>query len=492
MITPSRDEFIRRTAHGNIVPLYREILADRLTPVSAFEKVATGPGSFLLESAEGGERMGRYSFIGNNPFLILRSKGDIATITEGDNVRQLTLQKGRDPLHLLQEIMSQYQYVPDPALPRFCGGAVGFMAYDIVRFFEDLPDTTIDDLQVDDCCFLLTDTLLIFDHVQHRVKVVCNARVGQDPGQAYDRAAARIEGVIARLRSPMPALPSIPSCHELAITPNQTGEQFKEAVSRCKEYIEAGDAFQVVPSQRWDVTFQARPFELYRSLRSINPSPYLYYLDLGEQQVVGSSPEILVTVQNDKVRVRPIAGTRKRGVTPEEDLRLEQELLADEKERAEHIMLVDLGRNDVGRVSVYGSVKVEELMVIERYSHVMHIVSNVTGKLAQGLNVFDVMRACFPAGTLTGSPKVRAMEIIDEVEPTRRGLYGGAVGYFSFNGDADFAIAIRTMLVEKNHAYLQAGGGVVYDSTPEGEFQESVNKSQALLAALEMAQGGLE
>lgn len=492
MLTPSRDDFVSQARQGDRIPVYREILADRLTPVSAFEKIAGSGGAFLLESVEGGERIARYSFLGSDPYLVFRSRGRTATLIEGAQSRQVDIPEGQDALSLLKELLVRYRFVETPGLPRFCGGAVGFLSYDIVRFFEDLPSDTVDDLGVDDACFLFTDSLLIFDHVKHRMLVLCDARVMDDAGAAYDRAAARIEELIACLRTPTPYQSTRGVPHGVRAEPNMAREQYEAAVARCKEYIAAGDAFQVVPSQRFTVRLQTDPFEVYRALRSVNPSPYMYYLDIGGRQVVGSSPEILVTVEDATVTVRPIAGTRPRGATPGEDARLEAELLADDKERAEHIMLVDLGRNDVGRVSEYGTVNVDELMVIERYSHVMHIVSNVSGSLRKDADAFDAMRACFPAGTLTGAPKVRAMEIIEELEPTRRGLYGGAVGYFSFNGDMDFAIAIRTMLVEGRRAYFQAGGGVVADSVPANEYQESVNKSRALLAAIEMAEAGLE
>ena len=491
--TPTRDDFITQAAEGDLIPVYRELLADRLTPVSAFERIAAGrPGSFLLESVEGGERLARFSFMGAEPFLTLRSKGTTAIIEEAGETRTVTLNDGEDVLTLLKSLLARYRFVPTPGLPRFCGGAVGFLAYDIVRFFEKLPELAEDDLHLDDCCFLFTNTLLIFDHVKHRIKVLCNARVNGDPGAAYDLAVAKIEEMAARLKTAADIDPSPANAGPLEVQANMSRQTFEAAVVRCKDYIVAGDAFQIVPSQRFAVKLHAQQFEAYRALRSINPSPYLYYLDLGDRQVVGSSPEILVTVEDRVVTNRPIAGTRPRGASHEEDLRLEEELLADEKERAEHIMLVDLGRNDIGRVCEYGSVKVDELMVIERYSHVMHIVSNVSGQLAQDKDVFDVTRACFPAGTLSGAPKVRAMEIIEELEPTRRGLYGGAVGYYSFNGDMDFAIAIRTMLVQGDTAYVQAGGGVVADSTPEGEYQESLNKARAVMAAIEMANAGLE
>lgn len=493
MLIPSREEFIELAAQGNLIPVYREILADRLTPVSAYDRIAGDGPSFLLESVEGGERLARYSFLGARPFLTLRTKGRAAFIEDEGNQRLAEIGPGEDALTLLSDLMKRYRFVEVEGLPRFCGGAVGFLAYDVVRFFEDLPSTTHDDLGLEDCCFLFTDTLLIFDHVRHRIKVLCNARVADDPGDAYDRAADRIEALVGKLRAPGPPLPSPPQVSEpLEVRANLTQEQYEDIVRRCKEYIHAGDAFQVVPSIRFAVKCDVPPFELYRALRSVNPSPYMYYLDLGGRQVVGSSPEILVTVDRRRVRVRPIAGTRPRGATTEEDQRLEQELLADEKERAEHVMLVDLGRNDVGRVSRYGTVEVSELMVVERYSHVMHIVSNVCGELDEGKDVFDVMRACFPAGTLSGAPKVRAMQIIEEMEPTRRGLYGGAVGYFSFSGDMDFAIAIRTMLVDGKTGYVQAGAGIVADSDPASEYRECVNKARAVMAAVEMARSGLD
>ncbi len=494
MFHPSRQEFIRKSAEGNLIPVYREILADRLTPVSAFEKIADGPGAFLLESVEGGENLARFSFLGCEPFLTLRTRGRAATIEEAGTARTVELPEGGDALTLLQELLTRYKFVEMPGLPRFCGGAVGFLSYDMVRCFERLPVDTVDDLQVEDCCFLFTDTILIFDHVKHRLKVLCNARidVNGDPGEVYDRAVARIEEIIARLRTPVMPSRTPPSGVKMDVRSNMSQSDYESAVERCKEYIAAGDAFQVVPSLRFSVKIDACPFELYRALRSVNPSPYMYYIDLGARQVVGSSPEILVTVEDGTVTVRPIAGTRPRGETPREDARLAAELLADEKERAEHIMLVDLGRNDIGRVCEYGSVKVDELMVIERYSHVMHIVSNVSGRLVADKDIFDVTRACFPAGTLTGAPKVRAMQIIEEMEPTRRGLYGGAVGYYSFNGDMDFAIAIRTMLVDGDTAYVQAGAGVVADSVPELEYRECCTKARALMAAIEMAEAGLE
>jgi anthranilate synthase component I len=515
-VTPERDEFLRRSEKGNLIPVYREILADRLTPVSAFEKLVgdtSGDGyAFLLESVERGEQIGRYSFLGCDPSVIFRSKGDVATLIEGNRKQTAVIAPGDDPLTLLKELLGRYTYVETPDLPRFCGGAVGFLGYDVVRFFENLPDTNPDEIDVDDACFLFTDTLLIFDHVRHGLKVVCNAHVTDDPNHAYDEAVEKIEELIARLRgnsgvgyrvSGVDKNPTPNTENQKPETKNQhptpvhveslfSRDAYEAGVEKCREYILAGDAFQIVLSQRFKVNFTASPFDVYRALRSVNPSPYMYYLMLGDRKIIGTSPEILVTVERGTVRVRPIAGTRPRGKDAEEDARLEAELLADEKERAEHIMLVDLGRNDIGRVCEYGSVKVDELMEIERYSHVTHIVSNVTGRLSPDKDVFDVLRACFPAGTVSGAPKVRAMEIIDEQEPTRRGFYAGSLGYFSYSGDMDMAITIRTMLVDGQTAYLQSGGGLVADSIPANEYQECVNKARALVQAIERAEEGLD
>jgi anthranilate synthase component 1 len=396
------------------------------------------------------------------------------------------------PLDVLREEIERYGWVDVPGLPRFAGGAVGYLAYDLVRRFERLPIQTEDDLQVDDAAFMFTRAFLAFDHVRHRILIICIAVVEEDAATAYDEAVARIGEMVERLHAPPPQCDPTRDVPAPAMAANLSRRDYERVVARCKEYINAGDAFQIVPSVRFSASVACTPLELYRSLRSINPSPYMYFLDFGDTHVVGSSPEILATVEHGRVRVRPIAGTRPRGKTEGEDARLEAELLADEKERAEHIMLVDLGRNDVGRVAAYGTVVVEDLMTIERYSHVMHIVSNVSGRLAGDQSAFDAVRACFPAGTLTGAPKVRAMEIIEEAEPTRRGLYGGAVGYFSFKGDADFAIAIRTMLVKAGRAHIQAGAGVVADSDPAREYDECVNKARALLNAVELAHMGLD
>jgi len=499
-IFPDFETFETQAEQGNLIPVYREILADRMTPVSAYERLTANlPAetfSFLLESVEGGEHLGRYSILGSDPALIFRTKGRTATYTENGVSRTETIPDGSDPLTLLRDLLRRYTFVPNENLPRFCGGAVGFFGYDVVRFFEELPDANPDELNVDDACFVFTDTLIIFDHVRHRLKAVCNAHItDNNAGNAYHNAVAKVENLIHLLQHGGVHPPShVPysSPKLILLEACFPRDEYEAAVERCRQYILAGDAFQIVLSQRFRVEFTVPPFDIYRALRSVNPSPYMYYLDFGGRKIIGTSPEILVTVEGDTVRVRPIAGTRPRGHNVAEDARLELELLADEKERAEHIMLVDLGRNDIGRVCEYGTVSVDELMIIERYSHVMHIVSNVTGKLAAGQDEFDVLRACFPAGTVSGAPKVRAMEIIDQQEPTRRGFYAGSVGYFSYTGDMDMAITIRTMMVDGQTAWLQAGGGLVADSVPANEYQECLNKSRALLNAIELAEQGLE
>ncbi len=498
MTSPTREEFLAKARQGNLIPVWREVLADMETPVSAFRKIAGGrPNSFLLESVEGGERLARYSFLGSDPFMIFRSKGDTATITEGERTETFALKSGeRDPLHVLKELLGRYTYVPSPELPPFVGGAVGMIGYDTVRFFEKLPTRAKDDLGLDDCIFLFTDALLVFDNVKHKVLALCNAHVapGTDPGAAYEAAVGKVEELLERLKGPSVSSP-VPSSLRGGghFIPNRTEADYLDAVRRAKEYIAAGDTFQAQIGRRLEKTLYADPFDVYRALRSINPSPYMFYLDFGDTKLVGASPEILVGEQSGIVTVRPIAGSRHgRGATPAEDDAIAADLLADEKERAEHIMLVDLARNDIGRVAEYGSVRVDELMVIEKYSHVMHIVSEVTGMLREGLDQFDVLRASFPAGTLTGAPKVRTMEIIEELEPTRRGHYGGGIGYFSFSGNMDTAITIRTALVKGSTIYLQAAGGVVADSVPEYEFRETSAKMGALVRAVEWAEAGLE
>lgn len=491
MVTPTREEFIRLAEKGNLIPVSREILADMETPVSAFRKIDDGQASFLLESIEGGEKWARYSFLGSGVRTLFRSRDRYFEILEnGEVVRS---GQSDDPLAELQGLMAGYRAVADPELPRFFGGAVGYYGYDMVRFVEELPTDKPRTIDTWDACFLLTDTLLIFDNVRQKVRVVCNATVGEgeDPGAVYDRAVETVGDLIHRLRQPLP--PPVDGVGPASsLEANFSPDAFRSAVEKCKDYVAAGDIFQVVLSQRFSGLLGADPFDVYRALRTLNPSPYMFFLRFSDTLVIGASPEVLVRLEDGRVEVRPIAGTRPRGRDQEEDLALEKELLADDKERAEHIMLVDLGRNDIGRVCRTGTVEVSELMVIERYSHVMHIVSNVRGEVAEGRDCFDVLRATFPAGTLSGAPKVRAMEIIDELEPCRREIYGGAVGYFSYSGNMDMAIAIRTLVAKGNTIHVQAGAGIVADSDPEMEYQETLNKARGVFRAVEMAREGLD
>jgi anthranilate synthase component 1 len=494
MYYPSRAEFKEKARHGNLIPVWKEVLLDTETPVSAFRKIGGSQYAFLLESVEGGENVGRHSFVGSEPFAVFSSKGDTVTVSREGRQRTLRLGAGEDPLTALKGLLSEYTFVPVEGLPRFCGGAVGFIGYDVVRFFEHLPERGNDDLNLPDCVLVLTDTCLIFDHAFHRGKVLSNALVNGSPDQAYDEAVRKIEALSARLAAPSPAVPAPrPRPNDMRLTTNLSREDYEAMVASAKEYISAGDVIQVVLSQRMSRPVAANPFDIYRALRSLNPSPYMYYLTYGDVKIIGSSPERLVSVQDGEVVTRPIAGSRPRGATQEEDEALAAELLADEKERAEHIMLLDLGRNDLGRVCRYGTVVADEQMVIEKYSHVQHIVSNVRGRIRADRDPFDVLRACFPAGTLSGAPKVRAMEIIEELEPTRRGPYGGVIGYFSFSGNMDTAITIRTIVCTNGTAHMQVGAGIVADSVPSREYEECVSmKGGALLRAIEMAEAGLE
>jgi anthranilate synthase component 1 len=490
MLTPNEGEFERFAAQGfNLIPVTREVAADLETPVSAFLKVARGEYAFLLESVRGGEKWGRYTFLGSEPSRVIRARG-----RRMDLIRPGRAVEARSVANPFQELRGELKGIraPEiPGLPRFFGGAVGFLAYDIVRAFEPrIPESVHDDLGVPDLYLMFTDTVLVFDNVRQTLRIIANVPIAEfsSIGAAYRSGQDKIEEIVERLSAA-----AIPPClegpppdlrGEIPITSNVTREGYMAMVEAAKEYIAAGDIIQVVPSQRFEAPLTAHPFNLYRSLRTINPSPYMFYLRLGDHTLVGASPETMVRVEGREITLRPIAGTRRRGVTAGEDLALERELLADPKELAEHVMLVDLGRNDVGRVARIGSVKVTELMVVERYSHVMHIVSNVVGELNDGMDAFDAFRATFPQGTVSGAPKIRAMEIIDELESVRRGVYAGAVGYFSYTGNTDTAIALRTLLVKGDRVYIQAGGGVVADSDPAAEFDESCNKARAMIRAL--------
>lgn len=491
MYHPDYASFEKLSAQGNLIPVYREILSDLDTPVSAFKKIDDGRYGFLLESIEGGEKWGRYTFLGSSPQVVIRGKENWVEIVEGGEVRRIEVP---DPLNYIREFMARYQPVEVPGIPRFFGGAVGYLGYDAVRHFESLPDENPSELNAYDAYFIITDTILIFDSLSQKIKVVSNAHVEGEttPEAAYAEAVGKIEGLIARLKSPLPVEQKEPARGRVELSSNVKREEFENWVTRAKEYVRSGDIIQVVLSQRFSGDLTVDPFDIYRALRTLNPSPYMFFLRLDETVVVGASPEVMVRKEGDRVELRPIAGTRPRGADPAADEALARELLADPKERAEHVMLVDLGRNDLGRVCRIGSVKVSELMVIERYSHVMHIVSNVQGELAPGQDAFDVVRATFPAGTLSGAPKVRAMEIIEELEGVRREVYGGAVGYFSFSGNMDMAIAIRTLIVKDGKVHLQAGAGIVADSDPAAEYTETVNKAKAVVKAIEMAEKGLD
>ncbi len=495
MLKPTLEEFKEKSKQGNLIPVYKEVLADLDTPVSAYMKMCGGEYSFLLESVEGGEKWARYCFLGFDPSVIISIKGNEVVVEKNGQAKSILITQG-NPLVGLKDILARYQPVDVEGLPRFSGGAVGFVSYDMVRSFEDLPEDTVDDLQVPDARFVITDTLLIFDNVAQTIKIVSNAHVdNENIEESYNQAVKNIDAIEKKLRTSLPVDVNNKNSSKIdslnRIESNFKKEHFINSVQKIKNYILEGDVIQVVLAQRLKFNISKDPFTIYRALRSINPSPYMYYLKFGDLEIVGSSPEILVRLEGDKIEVRPIAGTRKRGQSEEEDQALENDLLNDEKELAEHIMLVDLGRNDVGRVAKTNSVSVNEKFTIERYSHVMHIVSNVQGELKQGLDGYDVLAATFPAGTLSGAPKVRAMEIIEELEPTRRGLYGGAVGYISFNGNMDTAIAIRTLLIKNKTAYLGVGAGIVADSIAENEFEETMNKGKALLKAIELAEKGL-
>lgn len=490
MFYPSRDIFTTLAKKGNLIPVYREIMADMDTPVSAFRKLDDGRFSYLLESIEGGEKWGRYSFLGSSPSVIIRSKGNLVeTITDGITVQQ----QASDPLDCVKELLAQFTPVEVDGLPRFFGGAVGYLGYDMIRHFESLPTKKPALLDAYDSYFLITDTIVIFDTMRQKIKVVSNAHISGEvsPTEAYTRAIQKIDDIITQLRAPLSSGNASPPGKPVQFLSNITRDYFEESVEKAKEYVRSGDIIQIVLSQRFSGELTADPLDIYRVLRTLNPSPYMFFLRLDDTVIAGASPEVMVRKEADRVELRPIAGTRPRGETPADDARLADELLADPKECAEHVMLVDLGRNDLGRVCTTGSVRVSELMLIERYSHVMHIVSNVQGQLSPDRDAFDLVRATFPAGTLSGAPKVRAMQIIDELEPVRREIYGGAVGYFSFSGNMDLAIAIRTLVIKDGKVHLQAGAGIVADSDPATEWQETINKGMAVMRAVEIAEKGL-
>ena len=482
------DEFLELAQRGTFVPVYKEIVADLLTPVSAFLKIAEHSDyAFLLESVEGGEQVGRYSFLGKDPFLILRSRSGRTIV---DRAGQ-TSESDKPFVAALRELMAGFHSPFVPGLPRFTGGAVGYLGYDAAAWFEPVtlqPATEVED----EAGFMLFDTVLAFDHVRHRILIIANARItaDEDLESLYQFARTKIEFVERELDRTLSR--STPAQHQLLdIASNVTRDEFERKVCTAKEYIAAGDIYQVVLSQRFETRFDADSFMAYRALRHVNPSPYMYFLRMGGRAIVGSSPEMLVRVEGQSMQTHPIAGTRPRGRTEEEDLRLEEELKRSEKERAEHVMLVDLGRNDLGRVAAYGSVKVPTYMTLERYSHVMHLVSIVEGRLSDQHDRLDALVACFPAGTVSGAPKVRAMEIIAELESQRRGVYAGAVGYLDFADNLDFCITIRTVVIENGRAYVQAGAGIVADSNPAAEYEETRDKARAVTQALELAQRGL-
>lgn len=493
MYYPNIETFKKMTEEGNLIPVYREIMADMETPVSALFKLSSKTYTFLLESVEGGEKWGRYTFLGSDPDVVFSvRKEDIVIRENGEN--RFHKHEGK-PLKFLKDLMGRYRPVHIDGLPRFYGGAVGFLGYEMVRYFEKLPAEAVDDLQTDDALFLITDTLIIFDNVKHTIKVVaCAFTEGrEDLDEVYEEGLQKIKALIEMLDAPMERREI--SCNQnedFHFQSNMTPEDYRTVVRRAKEYIVSGDAIQIVLSQRFQMENRIAPIDLYRALRYVNPSPYLFFLKLEDLILIGSSPEVMVRLEEKSAELRPIAGTRRRGGSEQEDRKLADELLNDPKERAEHIMLVDLGRNDLGRIAQIGSVQVNQLMVVERYSHVMHLVSNIQAQLSEDKDCFDVLEATFPAGTLTGAPKIRAMEIIDELEPSVRGPYGGAVGYFSYTGNMDFCITIRTIMVHDGKIFIQVGAGIVADSDPEAEYQETISKAEGMIKAIRIAASEFE
>lgn len=496
MYIPSFSEFQKKVNFGNLIPVYKEIVADTETPVSAYQKISKNSDySFLLESVEGGERFARYSFLGTSPFLIFRSKK-----TEGEFIRENKRERlviSKNPLLFIKGKLSKYNPIRIGEVPIFSGGAVGYIAYDVVRFFEKIPEKNIDDLNLPDCYFMFVDTVLVFDHLKHKIKIISFAHIEEKTTQkikeSYQKTVEKIEKLIEVLKKRVIYRKKEKRENfNLKICSNMKKREFEEMVRKTKEYIFSGDIVQAVVSQRFSSKVSCPHFDIYRALRITNPSPYLYYLSFPEVKIIGSSPELLVRLDKNVVETRPIAGTRKRGKNEKEDEKIAKELLNDEKEKAEHIMLVDLARNDLGRVCRYGTVEVSEFMNIEKYSQVMHIVSTVRGIIRKNVDAYQVLACCFPAGTVSGAPKIRAMEIIEELENIKRGPYAGAVGYFDFFGNMDTAINIRTIVLKNNQAYIQAGAGIVADSHPEKEYYETINKAKALFKAIELAERGLE
>ena len=494
-IRPTASEFDALASKGNVIPVYGELLADLETPVTAFLKLDDGRFSFLLESAAGGEKVARFSFLGARPRMLFTASGrhiELSELGQGRGPKVRRFETSADPLVEMERLMARFRFVPVPGLPRFCGGLVGYLGYDTVQFLERLPPHQVDDLCLPDIMLMLADSMAIFDHAQHKLLLVANAIIepGGPPRAAYREAVRAIQAMAARLRGPLPR----PRRHRVrarraaGVRSAISRREFTGMVARAKEYIRSGDIIQAVLSQRLERDLACEPLELYRALRSLNPSPYMFLLRFGELSLVGASPEMLVRCEDGVLETRPIAGTRPRGRDPREEERLVHQLITSPKERAEHLMLVDLGRNDLGRVAQVGSVRTPELMVVERYSHVLHLVSSVTGRLRRGKTAFDVLRAAFPAGTVTGAPKVRAMEIIAELERYDRGPYAGAVGYLGFSGNLDTCITIRTAVIKDHHAYLQAGAGIVADSRPAREHQETLNKAKGILQAMEIAE----
>ncbi len=488
-IKPSLSAFEEMAKQGNLIPVYEEFLADTETPVSAYLKIRDDSYSYLLESADGGLRWGRYSFIGYRPFLRVMAQEDEVEVWHENN--QELLREVRNPLHILRDLSKKLKPVSSPDLPPFQGGLVGYVNYDLIRKWERLPSISPDEKKLPEAIFIACQRLIIFDHFTHMIRVVAFARLHdrENLNEIYDKACQEVQESIQELQRPLSGFLHKDSLSLTELESNFQKEDFEKAVIKAKDYIVAGDVIQVVLSQRFSGDAFGEGFDLYRNLRSVNPSPYMFYLNFRAIQLIGASPEILVRLTDRKIELRPIAGTRPRGLTPEEDHALEKDLMADPKERAEHIMLVDLGRNDVGKVAAPGTVTVPSLMEIERYSHVMHIVSRVEGLLKEGMDCFDLFMSAFPAGTVTGAPKIRAMEIISELEPTSRGPYAGAVGYFAFNGNMDFCITIRTITIQDRKLSIQVGAGIVADSSPEGEYEETLRKAGAMFRAVEQVKG---